>query len=186
MIQTETRCNVNFFSLIGGAVEIISELRDKFFDKIGYQTIIYHIENDTRTNITLCYYLNYGLEKYKHGTYLVYTYNNKGSFISIHNGSIDKLKGIDYENFRNKHIDRKKIILQYKESPISMNLSVLDSVYHYSDAFVRKNINLFHIMNIVDIKCDAVKIIKFFPFETETVSALDINLEHIYKQEKID
>lgn len=140
---------------------------------------IYYINENNKKNITLNYYLNYGLDKYQNGIYYANIYNINGSNHITHNGNIS---GINILKITDQMINppkRKNILLLNNDVPVNVDLGILDN-YKMNINENHSLTNLGKILQLIGIKCTHILIIQHIPFNKKIVHVDEVDINHIY------
>lgn len=150
---------------------------EKIFSRIDKIMFIYYISNNNVKNITLNYYLGYGLKKYNFGKFFVKFINIYGTRYVSYIGDIEKIKNINL-NENDSNPKRKNVILLNNNVPVKINLEILDNYKKHMTQFNNSSIvNIGEILSLIGIQCSHVTIIQTKPFlkTTESVNNVDIN-----------
>lgn len=147
--------------------------------------LVYHqplnILYNTMSNITLFYYLNIMLPRYRSGTYFVHQYNAKGERYFGFTGQIKDLK-----KYKRRLIEpqswpkRKHLILSYKQNPVNFDLLKLDNYYHYSKLLENPVMKIENVFSFFETKCDDIRIMQMDPFASLPVS-LSESISRLYE-----
>jgi len=144
---------------------------------------IYHLNENKVKNITWNYYLGYGLDKYKYGTYYAKIFKTSGTNHVAFDGHLDHIENIKIVvTSEIKPPKRKHVILLDNGLPISVDLAVLDNykinMKHYENYSVK---NLGKILKLLGLDCSHVTIIQHVPFSKKTIDVHETDIDIIYQ-----
>ena len=153
--------------------------------KVGPIKIIYHIDENKITNITLIYYLNIK-NLYNNGIYYCKIYSANRTNHIIYSGKISDIDKIILHDKKHKVI-RKNIILMNNDKVVNYDLNILDNYFinlnyiylNYNDLYDKKFLKMKFILYCLGIKCTDINFIYFKPFKQELLKIDKVNIDQI-------
>ena len=153
------------------------------FGLIGSIIIVYRFDNNKLQNITWKYYLGQQLDKFKSGTFYAKIYNSNGANYIAFNGDLKKLKEINFTGigYMDNLPKRKNVLLLENDTPIEINLEILDNYKMNTSHFGELSVNsLKNILTFIGLKCTHVKIIQTVPFSQQVLPIDEVDINHLY------
>jgi len=164
-----------------GMYNICKDMRLLFFSMINKLTFVYFIGDTDITNVTLRYYLGYGLSNYQTGTYYVRTHDKFGTSYLTFTGNITEIPHLNsYSISELTPPLRKNIILLDNNTIIDVDLDILDNYIiniQNSDTYVT---NMKLILELMGIDCTHIKIIQLRPFSAVILDADQVSIYDLY------
>lgn len=154
-------------------------LRWLFFRIVKNITFVYYVNPQTlkKTNITWRYYTGIGLSKYCRGMYYGIIYNESTVNYIIFTGSISEISNFKLGTVQPK---RKQVILLNNDIPINIDLTVLDNYQMAAMTFEKSCTNLSQILQLMNIKCTNVVIVKNRPFSRNIMSVQNLDINDLF------
>jgi hypothetical protein len=150
------------------------------FKKIGTFTILYFIDQDNIKNITINYYLGFSLDKFKNGSFYAKIYNENDFNHIVYKGDILQLEKIKTINTPYKSFKRKKFLLTHNDSPMHIDLNILDNYKKNMDYFDSSETNLGKILFIMGYKCNKIIIIQTNPIVKTIKNVDEVEIDNLY------
>jgi hypothetical protein len=157
-------------------------IRHMFFRLFSSIVFVYHYSDDKIRNITWNYYLGYGLDKFKNGTFYAKVFKKSGTKHIAFDGHIDQISKIEIVDESEINIPKRKhIILSHNGEPLDVDLTILDNyrmnMEHFEGISVK---NLGKILKLLGLKCSHVTILQHRPFYKKTIDVREVDIDVIY------
>lgn len=153
----------------------IGWLKRFIFAYISQFVVIYYVYNNHIKNITLNYYLNYNMSQYRTGSFYMRIYRSDGVKHVAFYGTI-ALPAVTTSIVPT----RKRFMLMSADSPVQIDLQILDNYYTDSKQFSSPVKNLHQILQLIGINCTHVTIIQLNPFHKECLVTADVDIDYLY------
>lgn len=149
------------------------------FKVLGSIIFIYHINEDEIRNITWNYYLKYGLDRFRKGTFYTKIYSQYGIHHVAFDGELAHIGKIKIGPIENRP-KRKNVILLDNGNPINIDLGILDNYKINMKHFDKSVKNLGLILKLIGLKCSHVTIIQLIPYNKTTMEIHNVDIDHLY------
>lgn len=149
-----------------------------FFHIIDDMVIINKVTNDQVKNVTIDYYLG---RKIDESVFYVKIYNLKGTSHIAFDGNISHIKKLRNSSISETSLKRKNVILLDGDTPIDIDLAILDNYKINMDHIGESSItNMLAITQMLKIKCDNILIMEKFPFKKTILELKDASINDLY------
>lgn len=159
-------------------------IRNFVFNHIDNIYFVYYLPNNdidsNVSNITLNYYTQIGLSKYKKGIFYFIINNKNGTDHVAYNGLITDIN--NYKPVEGVTIKRKNILLLNNDVPLKKDLNIFNNYLinceNYKDTYVK---DLKTVVKLFGLKCTHVTISQSFPkLYREKLDVNSININDIF------
>lgn len=151
------------------------------FSTINRVMFIYYLDDNHIKNITMHYYFNYGLDKYKTGTYYTKILNKYGSNHITYTGELSELSKIEPVYTEETPPPRRKQVLLIKEDkPVEVDLAIIDNYKINTENIDNSITNMRKILDLIGIDCTHINIIQLFPFSSKTIEPEKVEIHDLY------